>query len=74
MALIFRGGEGLVVQLIVILASSGYAYSFVCVSHLVNPCAVFHSTEAILTSHLDINWLYGLKRAADFDRVDRAIY
>ena len=74
MALIFRGGEGLVVQLIVILASSGYACSFICVSLLVNPCAVFHSTAAILTSHLDINWLYGLKRAADFDRVDRAIY
>jgi hypothetical protein len=74
MALIFRGGEGLVVQLIVILASSGYAYSFICVLHLVNPCAGFHSTVAILTSHLDINWLYGLKRAANFDRVDRAIY
>ena len=74
MALIFRGGEGLVVQLIVILASSGYAYSFMCVSRLVNPCAGFHSTAAFLTSHLDINWLYGLKRAADFDRVDRAIY
>jgi hypothetical protein len=33
---------------------------------------LFHS--AILTPHLDINCLYGLKRAADFDRVDRAIY
>jgi len=38
------------------------------------PVLVLFHSAILITPHLDINCLYGLKRAADFDRVDRAIY